>query len=309
MIANSPELTIITDQPAETDLRHAGVQVFIKQTLPFRNDQGESQEQLFVVEDSPKEEFSAGLPNRFTYGHGHGQPLHVFAGGRQIDTYTGQPESITRTARREWVEEHTGEWAAMGLLTNAVLDEITNAVNKVPLLTGGEHQQFYPFIVGQRGVRATPEHPRGERVLNEVAATTLYVEFDSLPFELQRELENLIESKKAQWLNFTTLVQAFTLAQVMPEPKVNNRIVRPQLLTAAMIYHWQQQPDWEPDLYRPLVEKWNRRAYGFLNRESKRTGQPIVNGTMTTRGSVRQNLPAGDYEFLNTPHLIRNSKG
>lgn len=297
----TPEQSLTTPE-----LRHMGVQVLIKRTPLFvAHQHGRSHEEVLLVDDCSKAEVSAGLPNRFT--RPHETRWHIFSGGRQVSDQTSQPESSTETLRREWLEEHEGELQAMGLWTQTAVQEIATALEDVTV-NGGQDQQFYPYVVGQRGVWAVPSEagkPVGEKVINEVAATTVYLDFDTLPFVLQRELDNLTQAGKAWWVGLSTLVDAFTVAQATADFKVSGREVRPQLLTAALIYHWQQQPDWDPGYYQYIVEKWNRRAYRFLARTAKQEGIPLTNGTMTTRGSVRLGLPTEDYLYLNTPQLNR----
>lgn len=265
----------------ESELRQMGTQIFITRHSTQRPTE------LLLVQDVSKSEISAGLLHGFTPANE--DRWHVFAGGRQIDPETNQGETVGGTARREWreeIEELNGEISPL----------VATAVLSLPEIND-QHQQIYPFVVGQR----VQEEKHGQLrtvALNEVTATTTYFDFDGLPRELQTELDQTVKRGRAEWHTFAQLTHAFVSAQITERALVGDKLVRPWLLTGAMIYHWQHASGYEPERIIHKIQSWNVLAYRYLLRHAQQAGVELNNGNMGTNGLLLPDLPAEDYRYL-----------
>lgn len=275
------------------ELRQMGAQLFVTRRRGMGTGSQPAQfHEVLLVEDTSKAEVAAGLVHGFTRA---GEPRrHVFAGGRQRDPDSQNAETVGQTVRREWLEE-------LEELSGELEPIITASILGLPESTFEQtihRQQLYPFVVGQRVEAVSPQGTRQTVAINEVTATTVYLDFDELPLELRRALEACVANGQGEWRTFQELVQAFWTADVTREYEVGGHLVRPWLLTGAMIYHWQHAPGFEPDKVISQIQRWNSVAYGYLVGCATVAGIEVNNGNMGTDGKVMTGLPAEDYRYL-----------
>ncbi len=254
----------------ETEKRHCGAMTLITRERAAKNKRLE----CYAIIEPGKIEMAAGMPTRFYSPHKEGK-LNVFAGGR--DMFLGKPETLSQNVNRE-AEEELQEILQLHLLPAVELCV--------------ESQQAYPFIVAQVDEKGRPQ-------FNEIAVTSAQVTYDSIPREIQRLLERAVLEKSAQWVQLQQLVAAYALAQLDEEDvHIGKREARPQLLTAARLYHLQHIEKWETTDIERLVQKWNQRATTYLKKLSKQSGYQINNGIFTVKGSVRKRIPLEDKNYL-----------
>ncbi len=237
--------------------------------------------EIFVVQDSSKSEIAAGGARRFTPA---GQErANLFAGGR--DTPQEMP-SVTLV--RELGEEFSETFDRAGLLL--IPSEIQVAIKEAVLPV--EQLALLPFIVGQ-----IKQQESGIRV-DEIAVTTLVVEYDSFSPELQRAFQYLVKNRLAQWIGVDRLAEALELSRLTNDPRVDGLAVRPQLLTVGMLHQLQYVNRVDDDQVAAQVLQWNRSAARRLHGLAKLNGVSVNNGVFTQRGTIRQKLPDIDRIFL-----------
>lgn len=240
------------------------------------------QEQILVVSDISKAEISAGTSRRFTEA---GQERWaVFAGGRD-----DAAELPVTTLERELTEEFDEAAERRGLTLPAEVQAAVQSTLQLP----EQYGYLFPFIVGQL------KHEPGKPLkINEIAASTVSIEFDQFAPELQRAFGYLQQKRLATWIGLDKLTQAFQYARVLHDPKVDQMPVRPQLLTMAMIHAMQQVNGYSDEAVANVVLSWNSSIASQLHRLAKKHQVVVNNGVFTQRGTIYKNLPEEDRAYL-----------
>lgn len=239
-------------------------------------------EQILVVSDVSKEEISAGTSRRFTKAGE--ERWAVFAGGRDEAS-----ELPITTLQREVTEE----FAEMAERHDETLPEEVKAVVQNVINFPDKYGYLFPFIVGQ--VKHEPSKPLK---VNEIAASTVSVEYDQLAPELRRSFDYLRQRRLATWIGVDKLTHAFYVARAYGEPKVDQLPVRPQLLTMAMIHSMQHVNNYSDEAVAREVLSWNAKIAGQLHRLARKHDVPVNNGVFTQRGTIYKNLPEEDRAYL-----------
>lgn len=242
--------------------------------------------EILMVTDRSKAEASAGGTARFTKAGE--ERWSVMAGGRDAAF-----ESPIDTLNREVTEEF--DEIAEGHLDEPLPAEIVTAVQSAVMLPES-HVSLYPFIVGQ--LKFDDEQPTKLVKINEVAASTVVVEFDQLPSELRNAFSYLEKNRVAKWVGVERLVEAFHLTQVLQDSRVDQQPVRPQFLTMAAIHAMQFVNNFSEEAIEQLVLKWNKQRAGQLHRLAKKHQMIVNNGVFTQRGTIYQNLSTEDRQYL-----------
>jgi hypothetical protein len=240
-------------------------------------------EQMLVVADTSKAEISAGGPAKFT--HANQERWSVIAGGRDA-AYETPLTTLGREIPEEFQEisEHR--------IQAALPDEVAAAVAQFVVLPD-QYATLFPFIVGQL------KHQDGKiSRVNEVAASTVLLEFDRLPQELRRAFHYLEQKRVAKWIGVDEMEFALRLSRQTEEPEVGSLPVRPQLLTLAAIHHMQRVSRMSDEAVAQKVLEWNAQIARRLHSLANRHSLTVNNGVFTQQGTIYKHLPEEDRSYL-----------
>lgn len=223
-------------------------------------------QQILHIIDARKTEVAGGFSRWF---RGDGVALNPMGGGRGTDE-NGLPESLETTLSAETNEELGVEIDIASLTTR---------------------QQIHPFIAGQLDAK--------NNRINQFAVTSLQLQWDELPAEVRHDIEKKMNKGEAFWLNVALLVNLFEcMYQGKHFPK--NLITRPQALTAAMIWHLEDDKKMAEDDLIKWITKINQGTHGFIYAQARANKLKINNGAFTSQGELvsPQSMTPEDQAFL-----------
>lgn len=241
-----------------TEKRHAGAMLLI------HNDQD-----VFALLEKSKEELAVGFPPVFFQALP--ETLSTIAGGRDAD------ETTQETLERETQEE----------LSEAGIDGISGIA-----LPENNSKQPYPFIVAQKRNVGTKSE-----LIDEVAVTSVHVNWAELDPLLQEMLARTIELGKGKWIPLEKLHQAF-LALRNSEMNVAHA-ARPQFLVAATLYYLEKIRNWDRARVSALVRAMNHRMVDTVIKNPQVVGTtPVNNGVFNPSGLMSEYLSQQEKVYL-----------
>ena len=233
---------------------------------------GVSKEQFFL-NDHSKNEVAAPLTSWRTE---HEPLLSYPAGGRDV-TSLGREETVGETVARELYEELSD---AVSTQLSSDLSLIFSRLAQTTFdKNSGVEQLLQPFLVGQINF--------AHQILNMLAASSVRVQFDSLPREVQCELEKAVDQKAAQFVKPAQVVDVDVFDSRLHLNSYSSLFRVPSVATAVW---WWMQDSLSSEIFERVASESNAKTQKFIMATAQTLQLAIKNGAWGKNGRVATEL-------------------
>ena len=233
---------------------------------------GVSKEQFFL-NDYPKIEVAAPFTSWRT---DQGPLLSYPAGGRDVAS-SGSEETVSQTVARELYEELS---EAVSKQPNPETRVLFGQLGDTSFdKNSGAEQLLLPFLVGQINF--------AHQILNMLAATSLRVQFDSLPREVQCELEKAVNQKAAQFVKPAQVVDVDVFDSGLHLNSYSSLFRVPSVATAVW---WWMQDSLSSEIFERVASESNAKTQKFIMATAQTLQLAIKNGAWGKNGRVATEL-------------------